>query len=107
MTAHAPHPDAAFATPTIEEGVAGPRDQDGILLRAPFSEALAWDIENEIVSTRRAWLEDRSAWWIAASYRETLIDIVLRSFPSVLLLGADADHLLSRDRVVARQERLL
>lgn len=104
-----PPPDEPlpFATPILEEGVVGPRGEDGFLLRAPYSEALAWDIEDEVVRPRRVWQPERSAWWIAASYRDTVIDVVLRSFPSVLVLGRDEDRLLSRDRVVARQERLL
>jgi hypothetical protein len=78
-----------------------------LLLRAPPSEALTWDLEMEIVSARRRWLDDRQAWWVAASYMDTVVTVVLRSFPSVLVFGAAEDRLLSRDGSRALQERLL
>jgi hypothetical protein len=96
-----------FRTPTIEQGVQGPRGERGLFLRAPANEALTWDLEMEILSARRRWIEDRQAWWIAGSYLDTVIMIVLRSFPSVLLLGPTEDRLLSRDGTSALQERLL
>lgn len=96
-----------FGTPTIEQGVRGPRGDAGLLLRAPMSEPLAWDLEREIASARRLWMEDRQSWWVDASYLETVIGVVLRSFPSVLVLGTDEDRLLSRDGSQALQERLL
>ncbi len=96
----------AFPTPTIEQSVPGPRNELGLLLRAPPSDVLAWDLEAEIMSTRRSWLPERGAWWIAAPYLPTVIGIVLRSFPSVLLTGAEEDRLLSRDGIDALQGRL-
>lgn len=95
----------AFPTPTIEQGVRGPRNELGLLLRAPASDELTWDLEAEIVSTRRQWLPERDAWWIAAPYLPTVIAIVLRSFPSVLLTGEAEDRLLSRDGIEALQGR--
>ncbi len=99
-----PSPDA-FPTPTIEQGVRGPRNELGILLHAPPSDELTWDIEAEIVSTRRQWLAERRAWWIAAPYLPTVISIVLRSFPSVLITGEEEDRLVSRDGIDALQGR--
>ena len=100
--------DETGITPVIEWGIHGPHHQPGFLLRAPRSETLVWDLDNEITSVRQAWLEDRSAWWIAASYLDTVIDIVLRAYPSVLVLhGPDGDRLYSRDGNVVTQERLL
>ena len=96
-----------FATPSIERGVRGPRNEEGLLLRAPVREELVWDLEAEVVSARRFWLEERQAWWIAASYFDTVVAVVLRSFPSVLVFGADEDRLLSRDGFAALQGRLL
>lgn len=96
-----------FLTPTIELGVPGRRGEDGILLRAPRSEALSWDLEMEVAAARREWLSDRRAWWIAASYYRTVVNIVLRSHPSVLVLGADEDRMISRDGTSALQGRLL
>ncbi|MQA89104.1 MAG: hypothetical protein GEU90_02535 [Gemmatimonas sp.] len=98
--------DASW-TPTIEQDVQGSRGERGILLRAPASEALAWDLETEIVSTRCRWIEERQAWWIASSYFETVVSIVLRSFGSVLVIGLEEDRLLSRDGRVALQGRFL
>lgn len=77
------------------------------MLRAPAREELQWDLEAEVVSARRAWLPDRGAWWIATSYFDTVVAVVLRSFPSVLVLGDDEDRLLSRDGLSALQQRLL
>ena len=96
-----------FTTPSIERGVQGRRNEEGILLRAPVREELVWDLEAEIVSARREWVEERQAWWIAASYFDTVVRLVLRSFPSVLVLGPDEDRLLSRDGLAALQGRLL
>jgi hypothetical protein len=95
-------------TPVIECRIAGPYQQQGFLLRAPRVETLVWDLENEVVSFRRSWHEERSAWWIAASYLEPVIRIVLRSFPSVLVMhGGDDDRLYSRDGLTMTQQRLL
>ena len=93
-------------TPVIEQGVQGPRNEPGFLLRAPASAELAWDIETEVASTRRTCVEERQTWWFAASYLDTVVALVLRSFPSVLLLGETEDRLLSRDGSRALQERL-
>ena len=46
------------------------------------------------------------AWWIAASYLEPVVAIVLRSFSSVLVRGVNEDRLLSRDGIAALQGRL-
>lgn len=97
---------ARFVTPTIEQGVRGPRNEVGILLRAPYSETLAWDLEDGVVSARRLWIEEKHAWWIATSYLETVISVVLRTFPSVLVLGPETDRLISRDGRPALQGRL-
>jgi len=94
-------------TPTIEQGVRGPRDEVGFLLRAPQTEVLVWDIEMEVGTARRAWVAERQAWWIASSYLESVITLVLRSFPSVLLLGREEDRLISRDGSRMLQGRLL
>jgi hypothetical protein len=98
---------ASFPTPTIEHGVRGPRNEFGLLLRAPYREELAWDIEMEIVSARREWVQERQAWWVATAYLQTLVVLVLRSYPSVLVLGPDEDRLISRDAIDAIQGRLL
>jgi hypothetical protein len=96
-----------FPTPSIEQGVRGPRNELGLLLRAPHSEELIWDLEAEIVSARRAWLDERQAWWIATAYLQTVLALVLRSFPSVLVMGSEEDRLISRDAIDALQGRLL
>lgn len=102
-----PFGSPTFATPTIEQGVPGPRGQIGLLLRAPSSDELLWDMEMEIASARRVWVGDLEAWWIASSYLDTVVSLVLRSFPSVLILGQEEDRLLSRDGLAALQGRLL
>lgn len=99
-------PEHEYGTPSIELGVPGRNGEAGMLLRAPASEELEWDLEAEVASSRRRFLEDREAWWIAAPYHQTVVSIVLRSFPSVLILGPDEDRLLSRDGHQALQERL-
>lgn len=96
-----------FPTPSIEERVPGPRGELGILLKTPPSEELAWDLEMEIVSARRVWLEKPQAWWIATAYLQTVIALVLRTFPSVLIVGEEEDRLVSRDGRDALQGRLL
>ena len=69
--------------PVLELGVRGPRGEAGFLIQAEFPEGLVWDLENEIVSSRRAWLSAEEGWWVASSYFDTALDIVLRFFPSV------------------------
>ncbi len=100
-------PNESFPTPTIETGVRGRRGDEGILLKAPWSEELVWDLEMEVAAARREWFPDRQVWWIAASYLRTVVSIVLRSHPSVLLLGPDEDHMISRDGTDLLQGRLL
>lgn len=95
------------STPTIEIDVMGPRGEVGLLLRAARDEALLWDLETEVLSARRLWLEELGGWWIDASYLQTVVDLTLRSFSSVLLLDRGGrDRLLSRDGTTAVQERL-
>jgi hypothetical protein len=81
--------------PLIEVGVRGPRGDVGVLVRAPAREALVWDLENEIASTRRVWQPEQGGWWVATSYFDTVLDIVLRTFPAV------------RIRYSAQDERIL
>ena len=107
MTFHDRPVETRFETPTIEKGVRGPRNEEGIFLRAHRREELLWDLEAEVVSARRVWDESRQGWWIAASYLETVVTLVLRSFPSVLILDEDEDRLLSRDGLSALQGRLM
>lgn len=98
----------ARATPTLEAGVRGPRGRTGLLLRATPVETLAWDLANEITSTRCRWMDELQGWWIDASYFDTAVDVVLRSFGSVLILDQEGtDRLLSRDGLTEIQERLL
>ena len=99
--------EVTFRTPTIEKGVRGPRAERGILLRAQESEELVWDLEMEIAPARREWLGEGQGWWIASSYLDTVVAIVLRSYPSVLVFGTEEDRLLSRDGREALQGRLL
>lgn len=95
------------STPTIEMDVPGPRGEIGLLLRAARDEALLWDLEAEVVSARRQWMDELGGWWIDSSYLQTVVDLTLRSFSSVLLLDrAGRDRLVSRDGTTAVQERL-
>lgn len=101
-----PLPEHEFGTPSIERGIPGRAGEQGLLLRAPRNETLEWDLEAEIGSARRVWLVDRQAWWISAAYYQTVIAIVLRSFPSVMVFDDTEDQLLSRDGHAAQQGRL-
>lgn len=95
-------------TPTVECGVAGPRGQRGLLVRAPANETLAWDLESEIVPTCCLWWEQQHGWWVAAPYLSTVIDAVLRSFTAVVILDRErGDRLVSRDRRGVLRERRL
>jgi hypothetical protein len=98
--------DPEFTTPVIECGVEGPHRQQGFLLRAERLETLVWDLESEIASPRKQWDDRREAWWVAASYLDSVIRIVLRSFPSVLVLSGEEDRLYSRDGLTMSQQRL-
>lgn len=102
-----PRSTEPFPTPSIELNVAGSTGERGLLLKAPDVEELLWDIETEIASARRRWRADVGGWWISASYYRTVLAIVLRSFPSVLVFGENEDHLVSRDGTSVLQERLL
>lgn len=62
----------------IREGVRGPAGEPGFLLMAPASEALDWDVEQEVASTSRKWMSEHQAWWIAAPYLTTARQIVSR-----------------------------
>ena len=98
---------ATRATPTVELGARGPRGEAGFLVRGVLSEALVWDLENEIVSNRRRRLEDEEGWWVASSYFDTTLDIVLRFFPSVLVRYPDTgeERLVHADDTAAKRAR--
>lgn len=68
-------------TPDIRLDVPGPGGQSGFLLYSPRTEAIEWDIQNEIASTSRYWLEEQQAWWVATYYLATARDIVRRFTP--------------------------
>jgi hypothetical protein len=65
----------------IREGVRGPAGASGLLLIAPPSEALDWDVQNEIGSNSRCWVPDFQAWWIADAYHTTARQILHRIEP--------------------------
>ena len=88
------------ATPTVELGARGPRGEAGFLVRGALGEALVWDLENEIVSNRRLQLEHEEGWWVASSYFDTTLDIVLRFFPSILVRYPDTGE----ERVIHADE---
>ena len=52
-----------------------------MLLLVPRSEALDWDLKDEVASTARYWMADRQAWWVAAPYAATAEAIVHRMHP--------------------------
>jgi hypothetical protein len=86
-------------SPTLELGARGPRGEAGFLLRGALPEAVTWDIENEVVSNRRLQL-GKDRWWVASSYFDTILDIVLRFFPSVLVRYPDTGE----ERVVHAED---
>lgn len=65
----------------VRQDVRGPAGEPGFLLIAPPSEALDWDIQNEIASTCRYWIASQQAWWIAAPYLSTARQILGRVAP--------------------------
>ena len=85
--------------PTVELGARGPRGEAGFLLHGSLPEAVVWDLENEIVSNRRLQIE-KEGWWVASSYFDTTLDIVLRFFPSVLVRYPDTGE----ERVVDAED---
>ena len=97
---------ASRATPTVELGARGPRGEAGFLVRGALSEALVWDLENEIASHRRLQLGDDD-WWVASSYFDTTLDIVLRFFPSVRVRYPDGgeEKVVHADETPARKPR--
>jgi hypothetical protein len=86
-------------TPTVDLGARGPRGEAGFMLRGDLPEVVLWDIENEIVSNRRLPM-GKEGWWVASSYFDTLLDIVLRFFPSVLVRYPDTGE----ERVVHAED---
>ena len=62
----------------IVHGVPGPAGEIGVLVVMPRSEALDWDLRDEVASTSRHWMPDREAWWVAAPYASTAIAIATR-----------------------------
>ncbi|HEX6068439.1 MAG TPA: hypothetical protein VFZ18_01405 [Longimicrobiaceae bacterium] len=65
-------------TARIVHGVAGPTGEPGVLVVLPPSEALDWDLKDEVASTARCWIADREAWWVAAPYASTAVSIATR-----------------------------
>jgi hypothetical protein len=76
-------------------------------VRGAVGEALVWDLENEIVSNRRLQLDEEEGWWVASSYFDTTLDIVLRFFPSVLVRYPDTgeEKVVHADPSPARKGR--
>jgi hypothetical protein len=72
----------ADSTPTIarDEG------RDALVLHAPYDEAFVADLKASL--TERAWDATRNVWLVRGVRAGALSRIVLRHFPSVLLLGA-------------------
>lgn len=70
----------------------GPSGEPGVLLLVPASEALDWDLADEVASTARHWMPEQQAWWVAKPYASTAHAIVSRVHgPRVEVeeLGAD------------------
>lgn len=93
------------AVPTLDLGARGPRGEAGFLLTGKLPEGVVWDLENEIVSNRRLHL-GRRGWWVASSYFDTALDIVLRFFPSVLVRYPETgeERVVHADSPPARRE---
>jgi hypothetical protein len=49
-----------------------------VLVVVPPSEALDWDLKDEVASTARCWIAERQAWWVAAPYASTAVAIATR-----------------------------
>ena len=49
-----------------------------MLVVVPPSEALDWDLKDEVASTARCWIAEREAWWVAAPYASTAVAIATR-----------------------------
>lgn len=49
-----------------------------MLVVVPRSEALDWDLRDEVASTARYWIAERDAWWVAAPYASTAVSIATR-----------------------------
>jgi hypothetical protein len=86
--------------PVLELGMRGPRGEAGFLLNGPPCEGLLWDLEHEVASSRRLWLSDEEGWWVACSYFDTVLDVVLRFFPSVIVRYPDTGE----ERVIEAEE---
>jgi hypothetical protein len=65
-------------TARIIYGVPGPTGEPGVLVVVPPSEALDWDLKDEVASTARYWNAEREAWWVAAPYASTALVIATR-----------------------------
>ena len=65
----------------VRHDVRGPAGEHGFLLIAPPSEALDWDVQNEVASTSRYWMPSQQAWWIATPYLSTAWQILDRLQP--------------------------
>ena len=65
----------------VRHDVRGPAGEAGFLLIAPPSEALDWDVQQEVASTCRHWMASQQAWWIAAPYLSTAWQILDRLQP--------------------------
>jgi len=65
-------------TPRIVHGVPGPGGEIGVLLLVPRTEALDWDLRDEVATTARYWMAERGAWWVASPYAATAVAIATR-----------------------------
>lgn len=96
--------------PSIQQGVRGRDDgRMGLLVRMPYTprhEQLHDELRALPKMDRYFWPE-RDAWWVSAAHLEALKTILLRYWPSVLILGRDGEPDILADRAgSAIQSRL-
>lgn len=91
-------------TPTI----AHDQGRDALVVHAPFDEDFVKDLKDSL--EERAWDPARNVWIVRGARAAHVAKVVLRHFPSVLLLGAGPegeDVMISRDGSRLTQGRLL
>lgn len=99
-------PRVMAETPTLARSKG---DAGGFTLWTPYDERFVDEIKAVFPRGTRNWDPGSRTWWVAEHYREELVQLCLRYWPSLLIVGApgEDDFYMSRDGSSVQQGRLL
>jgi hypothetical protein len=93
--------------PTIERGVASPRDgRPGLLVRTPFYQGFIDDVKAAVPQPDRYWSDDKQGWWVAPGYEAAVVQLITTAFGGGRIIAPEGDVVFDHNGR-AEQGRLL